>query len=447
MAMDKIDDGTAKALVRQAAEMLKCDVQEGAEPIGMQEMKPSNVMPNIFDCGCSRLKVSVGKCSVYDENGNERTTAIEEHSFGAPEQKIAIQAEVDRVGFVLPALALAEARGGLIPPDQARRFTDLAVEKPYETQFVNGRHEVRFKVGGLISEVEMDRAQAEMEVVDPADFKVDTSSSVFTQADIDRAMSIRIGEMSDPLKRESPFRRFLQPPSTPQTMRDSSGMPFVALTLEAKAEGSWSPFSTSDLLILVAGELRISPDLITCESDRDDYEVRIIVRAHFVANGSMTFEQQFAPGKATEALAKVRKRLPATAKFIVFADIAGKRTEIEEHKTILVDTGTGEQMTFIGRGRGWYRLTGASDDVARTIGLLRESIARKSAWNAAGTYTRIVDGEDRGKVQIKSMDMFMLRSEQGAMDVLVELDMFDYAQNFTIPIPPVKKLVDGNGES
>lgn len=30
-------------------------------------------LPNVFDCGCSHLKVRLGKCDVYDENGNLRT--------------------------------------------------------------------------------------------------------------------------------------------------------------------------------------------------------------------------------------------------------------------------------------------------------------------------------------------------------------------------------------
>lgn len=212
------------------------------------------------------------------------------------------------------------------------------------------------------------------------------------------------------------------------------------------------PFSTHDLITLVAQELGISSDRIKFELDHDlrnDYEVRLIVKTHLVDNVGRSLDEQFDRVKVWDSFAEIRRKIPVTAKFIMFVEIDGKRFELEEHLTILVDTGTGERMTLIGRGREWYRLAGPSDDVAKTIGMLRKSIAWKSTWSAEGTFARLVDGQDLGKVQIRAMDLHTLRITQETMEVLVKLDMVDYAtENFTVPIPPVKKLAeeDGGGE-
>lgn len=34
---------------------------------------PRPPLPNMFPCGCSRLKVSIGRCDTYDRNGEVRT--------------------------------------------------------------------------------------------------------------------------------------------------------------------------------------------------------------------------------------------------------------------------------------------------------------------------------------------------------------------------------------
>jgi hypothetical protein len=196
-------------------------------------------MPNIFDCGCSRLKVSFGKCDIYDETGKERPPSP------ADPMLVTEQAESDErwsdPKFVAEQLAKLEgfpSVSRLLDPGQAKRFVELAVARtvfaePEEDaamvrmnvmldgglvgdtadevlEHMTRRRRVVPKLGGLVTEAETDAAQAKMETVDPGEFKLDTTSSVFSQSDVDRAMAIRIGEVSDPLKRDSPFRRFTQ---------------------------------------------------------------------------------------------------------------------------------------------------------------------------------------------------------------------------------------------
>lgn len=448
--MDKIDDDTAKMLVRKAAEMLKCDDdQEGSANwlVGTRVVATKQ----ITEGGNAGDPNAVFPDAAYIHAEKDEPGTVE-HVDGDGEPTI----RFDRTGTA------------------TIKITHFADEEDTATA-------CNIDLGGVAGVCGV----AKMNTPEPIDYTSKASQVNCPQCLSKLAANIlsvsqhlrELEDFPDPFKplTNEQQGRFVDALLDPNVMLENRFVPMTQsgkvdehlanLIAEKAAEadalgiGKWGvrviptlpkrPFSTEELLVLVAHELGISVDRITFEADHDmqnDHEIRLIVKTHLVDNASGSLAEQFDRVKVWNAFSEIRRKIPVTAKFIVFVEIDEKRFELEEHRTELVDSGTGDKTTLIGRGRGWYRLAGAPDEVAKTIGRLRESFVRKESWSVPGTYDRFVDGKNLGKVQIRSMNLHTVRITDASMEVLIELDLIDQ-QSFTVPIPPVKKFVEDGEES